>query len=672
MRHLMRAAVVVLVAVAAASAQPAPVADLEGLLKESADAYQSGQPAKGFALLETALDRAQTQAAPAIEIEALVRIAGSHAYRRDFDAAGAALARARARAAAAGRLDDEARVIIEQAALAQSRIYSKSPAEAASLPPGESPAAIARVAWEKVKAAGSTRGMALAADALVYYLEESPERKAIRAEALALPPVDGHPAACRVVHQWGDVLFNAGRLAEAYTQLASAVRCFEARHEFADEANTRVSLGRVYRAHGRLADALVEYERAQALHSRPGNTDGRGAVQAMNAVAVTLQFMGRYDEARERLEAALARARVIAPSAVPFLLANLSALNSSIGRYADALAGLDEAIRADPETPFIARRHQQRAFALAKLGRRDEALAGVSLAVELSKTRGPEESLGPPQLRAELLATVGRFDEAEADVRGVLETIERVRANAVPSDLMRRGFSQMHQNAFTTAIEVFGLQQKAEAALETAEQARARAFLDLRAEQVKAAVAPATVADAQRLAVRLQSTIVAYWVGPTTLSIWVVRPGQPVRLARVAVLSTRLTTLIRAASGVDTGSAARGGLLMTDRAQRVPWRELESYVIAPIAQWLPAQPGSRVTIVPHGPLFGLSFAGLRDASGRYLLERHDLHYVPAIAVLSAAGPRELDGDRRAARRRSRPPRGRAGDRGAAGASMGEA
>jgi CHAT domain-containing protein len=323
---------------------------------------------------------------------------------------------------------------------------------------------------------------------------------------------------------------------------------------------------------------------------------------------------------------------------VPFLLANLSALNSSIGRYADALAGLDEAPRADPETPYVARRHQQRAFALAKLGRRDEALAEVSLAVELSKTRGTEEVLGPPQLRAQLLAELGRFDEAEADLRGVLGTIERVRANTVPSDLMRRGFGQVHQAVFATAIDVLGLQHKAEAALQTAEQARARAFLDLRAEQVKAGVAPATVADAQRQAVRLQSTIIAYWVGPTTLSIWVVRPGQPVRLVRVSVLSTRLTTLVRATAGVDAGGAARGGLLMTDRAQRAPWRELEALVMAPIAKWLPAQPGSRLTIVPHGPLFGLSFAGLRDASGRYLLERHDLHYVPAIAVLSAAGP----------------------------------
>jgi len=54
--------------------------------------------------------------------------------------------------------------------------------------------------------------------------------------------------------------------------------------------------------------------------------------------------------------------------------------------------------------------------------------------------------------------------------------------------------------------------------------------------------------------------------------------------------------------------------------------------------WILMSPGSRLTIVPHGPLFALSFAGLRDAGGRTLLEAHDLHYVPAIAALAEAAP----------------------------------
>jgi CHAT domain-containing protein len=44
-------------------------------------------------------------------------------------------------------------------------------------------------------------------------------------------------------------------------------------------------------------------------------------------------------------------------------------------------------------------------------------------------------------------------------------------------------------------------------------------------------------------------------------------------------------------------------------------------------------PDRPVTLVPHGKLFLVSFAALRDRSDRYLLERHVLHYSPAISVL---------------------------------------
>ena len=642
MRHVIGAALVVLVAAAAARAQPASSADLDALLEASADAYQAGEVAKGVSLLETVRDRARAGGLPAQEIEALLRLALADGARGEFDLAYGALARAREIAARTSRAEDEARVILQQAIVTQSQILQSPRGREPRPAPGQSPAELARAAWDRFKAIGSRRGMAQSADALAYYLDEGPEKDAIRVEALALPPVDGHPAACRAVHQWGDQLFIRGRLAEAHTQLVGAVACFAARHEYSDEANTRVSLGRVYRAHGRLTEALAEYERAEALQARPGNRDSRGTVQSINAVAVTLQAMGRYDEARRRYEVALARARQIAPSTVPFLLANLSALNGSTGRNAEALALLDEALQNDPDTPYLGRRLQQRAHLLADLGRREEALTEATRAVERTKNLGPEESLNPRVMHAQLLAELGRFEEAEADLRGALEVIERVRANSLPSDVMRRGFSEVHQAIFAAAIDIFGRERNADAALEIAERARARAFLDLRARQTNGPIAPApaTVADARALASRLRSTIVAYWVGPTTVTIWVVRAGQPVRLVRVPVLATQLTSLIRAASGVaGSGTGVRGGLLMTDRAQRAPWRELHTYLIAPIARWLPAGPGSRLTIVPHGPLFALSFAGLRDASDRYLIERHDLHYVPAIAALAPAAAR---------------------------------
>jgi CHAT domain-containing protein len=60
-------------------------------------------------------------------------------------------------------------------------------------------------------------------------------------------------------------------------------------------------------------------------------------------------------------------------------------------------------------------------------------------------------------------------------------------------------------------------------------------------------------------------------------------------------------------------------------------RQLYRWLIAPVERWLPPS-GGTLTIVPHGPLFRVSFAALRDASGRYLVEDYALGYSPSISA----------------------------------------
>ena len=440
----------------------------------------------------------------------------------------------------------------------------------------------------------------------------------------------------RSLHEWGDGLFQRGRGGEAFIKLGEARDCFHRVGERDREARSLVSLGRVYRLHGRLPDALAQYQAALALHQWPGSADPVGAVQAMNAIAVTLSAMGRYEEAGAQYEAALARARRTAPSTVPFFVANLGGFKIELGQYAEALALLDEAIAASPNTPHLARRLIQRGQALAGLGRTVEAAAVFDSAVELAAERGPEDQMAVRRGRARFLIDAGRFADAERDLRFLTETIEEGRAHTVPTDAMRRGFIEAQQDVFGAYIDLLGQRGEAAEALVVAERARARAFLDLRAERAgdTRLSTPASMAEAQGAAARLHSTILAYWVGPSAVSIWVVRPDRAPALVRVPVLPARLTALVRATAGFDPSGNAARGLLMTDRAQHAPWRQLDGLLLAPVRHLLPASPGSRLTIVPHGPLFALSFAGLREASGRTLLEAHDLHYVPAIAALA--------------------------------------
>lgn len=627
-------ALVAAVALVDARTPPAPQttspprgADLTALLDDSYKAYLAGDPARGYALLETVLTRSRSEGLPAIEAEALRRLAQAYRFRNERDKAAGALERARTLAVSAGDRAGEARVLAQ---LAEIRHDEGRNADAVAL---------LRQAADGFTAAGDRGSLAETMDVLAYYLPDGADKEALRRDALALVTPEGRSIACGVLHEWGDELFVQGRAAEAFARIGEARACFHERPNPDGEARALVSLGRLYRLHGRLDDALDRYRQALALHDRPYSPDPEGAIQAMNAIAVTLTYMGRFDDARIEYEAALARARRTRPAVVPFMIANLGGLNLQLGRFDEALTLFDEALRLQPAPEYLVSRLTQRSSALAPLGRSDEALAELDRAIPLATARGPEDVVGVRGARARLYTSLGRYADAEADLRVAMAAIEEVRAHNVPSDVMRRGFLDAHQKTFGALIELLGAQRKAGDALAVAEQARARAFLDLRAERSGDArpPSPATVAEARAVAARLRSTIVSYWAGPSALVIWVVRPAGDPMMVRVPVRPAQLTTLVRATAGLDDGASAARGLLMTDRAQRAPWRELERLLIEPIQPLLPRAPGSRLTIVPHGPLFGLSFAGLRQPSGRYLLEDYDLHYVPAIAALSEPG-----------------------------------
>ena len=75
-------------------------------------------------------------------------------------------------------------------------------------------------------------------------------------------------------------------------------------------------------------------------------------------------------------------------------------------------------------------------------------------------------------------------------------------------------------------------------------------------------------------------------------------------------------------------------VLHFDNSQKLAWRELYRTLIMPARKLLPEKTGDLLTVIPHGPLFRLSFAALLDRD-RYLIERYRLHYAPAGAVCAS-------------------------------------
>ena len=233
-----------------------------------------------------------------------------------------------------------------------------------------------------------------------------------------------------------------------------------------------------------------------------------------------------------------------------------------------------------------------------------------------------------------------------------------VRTKLVPTDFFKQDFHRAQESTYSEAIALTLTARQDARALETAELARSRAFADLLATRnmeangssvvfrgppaaasgtaglrSSVAVTAASAADIAATAARLGSTFLLYWVADEELTVWVVTPGGVVRARRVNVLRSKLDALIRATTPMTNAG----------NATTLPgssWRELYDLLIRPVREQLPRTTGSLLTVVPHGPLLKLSFAGLRDARGRYLLEDYAMHYAPAASILQFTSARQ--------------------------------
>jgi CHAT domain-containing protein len=438
----------------------------------------------------------------------------------------------------------------------------------------------------------------------------------------------------------------------------------------------------VYRLHGSYDEALAAFERALALHRNTNDVAGIG--QSMNAVAVALRVLGRTAEAISAASSAVSYLERHADRTGTLALTchTLATALEDAGRPDEALQAVDRGLAAAPtpqDRPLLL---ATRASLLSALGRAEEAEVALS---------GAESQASPRQdiralllgTRVELLARAGHVNEALDSSSALIRTFEEQRARAAPVDGLKAGFDNVHQWAWAQRVRLLADAGRHSEALEATEGARARALADLLAarrleaaesleprgrtgddlppsnstsplspsgpgrrpsrDRVQVAspvvAAPPRLSDIAAHAERLDSTVVSYWVERDAVRIWTVDAEANVHHAVVRIDTRRLAALVRTSRATDDARArvVTAGVtasLRSGKAARA-LRELHELLITPVARSLPRVGRRRLTIVPHGPLFRLSFAALRAASGRYLLEDFEIHYTPSMAVLSA-------------------------------------
>ncbi|MBX9254878.1 CHAT domain-containing protein [Desmonostoc muscorum CCALA 125] len=257
----------------------------------------------------------------------------------------------------------------------------------------------------------------------------------------------------------------------------------------------------------------------------------------------------------------------------------------------------------------------------------------------------------------------GKLDEAVKALYYAIDTWESVRENL--TNINQVSVFETQADAYRLLQQVFIAQENYEAALETAEKGRARAFIDLlnkrlspnQTEQSK--VTEFDIEKMQQIAKNENAILVEYSIitdefkvdgKPQTqdseLYIWVIKPTGEITFHRSDLKplwqkeNTNLKKLVdktRFSMGVrDIKSRSPGGIKVSaaegakqgDRLQR-----LHDFLIKPIADILPSNPNDRVIFIPQGELFLVPFPALQYDQDKYLIEKHTILTAPSIQVL---------------------------------------
>lgn len=213
-------------------------------------------------------------------------------------------------------------------------------------------------------------------------------------------------------------------------------------------------------------------------------------------------------------------------------------------------------------------------------------------------------------------------------------------------------------------------QHRIDKALEVGEQGRAKAFVNFLTSRLSArspflpSVTPLSIYQIKRLAKEQNSTLVEYsivydydqfyarsqdnlgihdiYTYAKELLIWVISPQGQVSFKEVHLnpllgsAQISLGNLVRTvrdtiALGEDYLPTVPGNFKRYTLPEQL--QLLYRVLIEPIAEFLPTDINSRVTIIPQDFLFLLPFAALQDDNGQFLIEKYTLFSSPSLHVL---------------------------------------
>lgn len=445
------------------------------------------------------------------------------------------------------------------------------------------------------------------------------ERVALLDEGLALVRDAGDPhVKGLILAQLADFDFIRGDYASAAGNLDGAIPLLEQQQRSrAALARALTSRGRLHRALNRNDAALDDQRHAARLLEELG--DLAGASQAHHGMGLTALWRGQVDLAIQAFSQAVTLARRSGDDRrLAGALAQSAVALQRHGRSDEALARLAEVDSLGIPESDRAQMDGNWALVLLALDRPGEALARVERALRFRASASVEGVVFWLGLQSEALERLGRHAEALDSSSSAATMVEGMRARLVPEDDAKRGFGETRRKLMSDHVARLAAAARPDDALEAAERARARAFLDLLAttdlrpalavgppgagaslvnepqendgpaadgarapnalDQLVAArrgasrrppalpepdiasvttAEPPTLAAIKAQAARLGSHILSYWVTARRTYIWVISPDGQISSAVAEVAEARLTTLVER-TAAEVGGQTRG------------------------------------------------------------------------------------------------------------------
>lgn len=501
-----------------------------------------------------------------------------------------------------------------------------------------------------------------------------------------------------------EALGNLGIAYNAVGNYSKAIKLHKQAGKILLTIGDRLSLGKVLLNLGNTFEILGNYDNAtiayqQSLKVAQQIEDREGEGIALGHLGLVYANLGKYDEAIAAHKQSLAIAKAINNrSGQASALINLGSTYFSLREGEKARSYYEQALQlasSAGESPSKTLRDRKtEGEALGSLGlvyedSRDypKAIQYQEQALVIARTIGDPKTEGMALNNlGHALFAAGKLKEAEEKLRAAIKLL----------DGLRPGLDDTYKvSIFDTQVYTYNLLQqilvaanKPEAALEAAEQGRARAFAELLARRIyqegegQKSVSSITdnplpsIEKIRQITRQQNATLVEYAIVPDDdfkfrgkqrgreqeLFIWVVQPNGKVAFRRVDlkpvwqkggtfadIINISYCFIIDRSANADNCLSKTGGKgeqLMQALRQMKPAQAAKSYsksqdfqqilhqlLIQPIADLLPANPNAHVIFIPQETLFLVPFPALQDADGKYLIEKHTILTAPSIQVL---------------------------------------